>query len=457
MSFPARRPKIGFVGAFLWGALVLIPASLPGQQTGVDLGGQLTVSPRAYADAIEKDLTELRGLPFKKEIDVQNQSMEDFEKYMDKQLMSQLPADKQENLGTIIQVVGLHRGPEIDYVETVKLLMGTQAAAYYDPETSAFYVVKSDMPEVIMGGIYAHELYHGLQDQYFDLKAYYTWDKGEPTLNDDEMLARQSVVEGEAMYIMQMWTVQEMLGMTPDPSMLQMSMQQMSSMLEQGSLRSIVRANAASGLMGSPQETAEILDQLETIPQFMIDTLMGAYLRGMIFVADVHRGGWPAVEQLYKQPPASSEMILHPEKWRRNEIPYRIDFGDLEAQPALKGWEDLEQNTLGEVQMGIVFSQYGLPDVGKIAAYGWDGDRYAVLRHRETGEKMLLLHTAWDSPAEAEEFAGAYAEVARVKDSESGRVSRIEHDGASVYVVEAPPELDAEPLLEIVRSALREK
>lgn len=447
----------GLAGALLASILILNPSAVLSQPAGVDLGGQLTVSPRAYADAIEEDLTELRGLPFKREIDVENQSMEDFQRYIDRQLSSQLPADKLANLGTIIQVVGLHRGPEIDYAETVKLLMGSQAAAYYDPATSAFYVVKTDMPELIMGGIYAHELYHGLQDQYFDLEAYYAWDEGEPSLNDDEMLARQSVVEGEAMYVMQMWTVQEMLGMTPDPSMMQMAMQQMSTMLEQGSLRSIVRANAASGLLGSPQETAELLEQLDSIPQFMIETLMGAYLRGMIFVAEVHRGGWPAVEKLYQTPPASSEMILHPEKWRQNEVPFRIDFGELSGQPALKGWEDLEQNTLGEVQMGIVFSQFGLPDIGKIAAYGWDGDRYAVLRHTETGEKMLLLHTAWDSPAEAGEFAGAYAEVARIKDSETGRVSRIEHDGASVYVVEAPPELDAGPLMEIVRSASKQK
>lgn len=457
MNSVVRRPISAIAAALLLCALTVIPSAGPAQPAGVDLGGQLTVSPKVFAEGIEQDLTELRGLPFKKEIDVENQSKEDFDAYIDRQLKTQLPGDKLKNLGTVIQVVGLHRGPEIDYEETVKLLMSSQAAAYYDPASSAFYVVKTDMPELIMGGIYAHELYHGLQDQYFDLESYYTWDEGEPTLNDDQLLARQSVVEGEAMYIMQMWTVQQMLGGPPDPGMLQMAMQQMSSMLDQGSLRSLVRANAASGLMGDPQETAELLEQLDTIPQFMIETLMGAYLRGMIFVAEVHRGGWPAVEKLYADPPASSEMILHPEKWRNNEVPFRIEFGDLEAEPELEGWNVLEENTLGEVQLGIVFSQYDFPDIGKIAAYGWDGDRYAVLRHPETSEKVLLLHTAWDSEGEAEEFARAWKEVARVKDAESGRVSSIERDGASVYVVETPPQMDAGALIEIVRNASKEK
>jgi hypothetical protein len=239
--------------------------------------------------------------------------------------------------------------------------------------------------------------------------------------------------------------------------MVQLGIQQMSGMLDFNALKSMVRANAATGLMGDPQEMAQTLDQLDSMPRFMVETLLGAYLRGMIFVAEVHRGGWPEVEKLYSNPPASSEMIMHPEKWAQNEVPYRIEFADLASEAALQGWDVLEENTLGEVQMGIIFAEYGLPDIGKVAAYGWDGDRFAVLRHPETGGTMLLLYTAWDDEAEATEFAGAYGEVARLKDSESGRVSRIEQDGTAVYIVEAAPGIDSDPLVEIVRSATLRK
>lgn len=450
----ARGGKLRVVLAML---LTVLGGAVAAQSPGVDVGGQLSVSPKAFAKGIENDLSEIRGLPFKKEIDVQNQSSEDFDAYMDEQLASQVPAEKLGNLGTIARVAGLHRGAEFDYVETVKLLMGSQAAAYYDPKQSAFFVVKSEMPELFLGGIYAHELYHGLQDQYFDLQAYYGWDKSGYQPNDDEMLARQSVVEGEAMYVMQLWTMQQMMGGPVDPAMLQMGMQQMAQLLEGDALMSFVRTNAASGMLGDPKEAAAMLSALEETPRFMVETLLGAYLRGMIFVANEHRGGWPAVEKLYSNPPASSEMILHPEKYESGEKPTRIAFPEFEAEAALKGWKALEDNALGEIQLGIIFKEYDLPDIGPIAAAGWDGDRYAVLEKDGTGDHMFLLATRWDSETEAAEFAGAYAEVARVKDGETGRTTRIVHEGLAVHVAEAPADSDLDALIAVVRRATAEK
>jgi hypothetical protein len=300
-------------------------------------------------------------------------------------------------------------------------------------------------------------LYHGLQDQYFDLQAYYGWDGSGYQPNDDELLARQSVVEGEAMYVMQLWTMQEMMGGPPDPAMLQMGMQQMAGLLEGDALMGFIRSNAAAGMLGDPKEAADMLRALDETPRFMVETLLGAYLRGMLFVAEVHRGGWPAVEKLYANPPASSEMILHPEKYRSGEVPTRIAFPPLEPAPAFRGWKVLEENTLGEVQLGIVFKEYDLPDIGRIAAAGWDGDRYAVMEQAETGAHLLLMNTMWDTEAEAAEFAGAYAEVARVKDTETGRMTLIEPAGRAVYVVEAPGDSDFEAMIAVVRGAVVDK
>jgi hypothetical protein len=62
--------------------------------------------------------------------------------------------------------------------------------------------------------LFAHELYHGLQDQHFDLDAYMRPD-GHGESNNDQVLARQAVVEGEATYMMSMWMVQYAMGRTP--------------------------------------------------------------------------------------------------------------------------------------------------------------------------------------------------------------------------------------------------
>lgn len=443
-------------GLMAAGAILLAGRGLA--QEGIDLGGQLSVSPKVFAGQVEKDLTELRGLPFKKPIEVQNQSLEDFEKYVDREIGKQVAAEKLKNLSKIVRTVGLYRGPEFDYMETTKLLLSSQVAAYYDPGVSTFFVLMNDMPEVVMGGLYAHELYHGLQDQYFGLEAYYGLGEGGTSFDDDQLLARQSVVEGEAMFVMQLWTMKQIMGSVPDPATMDMMMQQMEGMLDPGSLRALIRNNAVSSALGDSKDMARALEAVNEVPGFMIETLLGAYIRGMIFVASIQKDGWPEVEKLYAQPPVSSEMILYPEKWRAGEKPYRISLaGAMKDSPALEGWKLLDENTLGEIQMGLVFSEYEMPDIGKIASAGWDGDRYAVLENPANGSAMLLMATAWDTEAEAVEFAGAYRTLAEAKDKESGRATRLMQEGRDVWVVEAPAEAPFDALFGLLRSAKKEK
>ena len=64
----------------------------------------------------------------------------------------------------------------------------------------------------------------------------------------------------------------------------------------------------------------------------MIDTMMGAYMKGLRFISVVKKQGWGKVEELYSRPPVSSAQILHPEKWLRDEKPYSIEFPETEGE-----------------------------------------------------------------------------------------------------------------------------
>jgi heme-degrading monooxygenase HmoA len=47
------------------------------------------------------------------------------------------------------------------------------------------------------------------------------------------------------------------------------------------------------------------------------------------------------------------------------------------------------------------------------AAEGWDGDAYVILRNSQ-GQRLLVVHSVWDSAAEAQEFSAAFSDyVAR--------------------------------------------
>ena len=364
---------------------------------------------------------------------VENQSTADFGNYLDRMLDLQIPKKLAANYGKVVKKLGLYRGPEIEDLKAMaKKVMQSQAAAYYDPASEAFYVVMQDLPGEMQSALYAHELYHGLQDQHFDLTAYMTSQVAE--LNDDEFLARQAVVEGEATYVMTLWTLKNTLGVIPEASLLEMSIR-LQSNLDASIIRNMLKSSATAQTLGA--DLKEAVRSMDDIPPFMLETMVGAYLKGMGFVFEIQKAGWQQVQELYTRPPVSSEQILHPEKWITNETPIRFDWPAFDDDEYLRDWDLLDSNTLGEIQWRIIFSEHELEkDVAKAAAAGWNGDLYAVLEHREKRDLLLLIYSSWDSVSEAEEFQSAYQQLIRVKYPEGNEATSVERIENEVLIVE---------------------
>ena len=122
----------------------------------------------------------------------------------------------------------------------------------------------------------------------------------------------------------------------------------------------------------------------------------------MVFCAKLtNKGGWAAIDEVYRDPPLSTEQILHPEKYREKpDYPMSIDLGSLAAG---EGWKEAGRNVLGEMQLAILLKKHG----GKAAAAGWDGDRYAVFEGPK-GKLGLVWASTWDSEDDAREFMRGY-------------------------------------------------
>ena len=73
------------------------------------------------------------------------------------------------------------------------------------------------------------------------------------------------------------------------------------------------------------------------------------YFQGMVFCAKLaNAGGWAAIDEVYRNPPLSTEQILHPEKYRdRPDYPMTIELG--RSSPG-QGWKEVGRNVLGEMQ-----------------------------------------------------------------------------------------------------------
>jgi hypothetical protein len=175
---------------------------------------------------------------------------------------------------------------------------------------------------------------------------------------------------------------------------------------------------------------------LRKAPALISESMIFPYFRGMVFCAKLtNKGGWAAIDEVYRDPPLSTEQILHPEKYREKpDYPMSIDLGTLAAG---ESWKEVGRNVLGEMQLGILLKKHG----GKLAAAGWDGDRYAVFEGPK-GKLGLVWVSTWDTEDDAREFLRGYLSCQGDKAENLGGAPKRgsdsiwRNDGDSLYVVE---------------------
>jgi hypothetical protein len=185
----------------------------------------------------------------------------------------------------------------------------------------------------------------------------------------------------------------------------------------------------------SPEERRE-LDQMTRLPPFISMPLIEPYFKGAALVSQVWgRGGWAAVNDLYRHPPASTEQILHArEKFLDGRDP-PIAINLPAGRPALNE-TPAATDVLGELGMRAYFKTWDFPS-GDAAAAGWGGDRFWVWTRASrftwepskgsqtlprrcaagkagglpTRQFLVLWATRWDSENDAKRFLAAYLDT----------------------------------------------
>jgi hypothetical protein len=281
------------------------------------------------------------------------------------------------------------------YVE----LLGSQVAGFYDPEVDELFVVsRSGGLGVTERITYAHEYTHALQDQHFDLESFGLDEIGE----GDRNTARLTLIEGDATAVMSFWardalTPEEMVdlfGASLDP------------------------------------EAQEILNRM---PPILRESLMFPYETGLRFVLGLQTaGGWDAVNDAYEDPPASTEQVMHPEKYDTREAPKDVKLpADLAGRMG-EGWAATYEDTFGELQTQIWLRNAIDAETGNAAAAGWGGDRFAVLQGPDDAWSVVMA-TDWDTQDDAREFRNAAGTV--VADGE--HPGTVISDGTEHWVIVA--------------------
>jgi hypothetical protein len=167
-------------------------------------------------------------------------------------------------------------------------------------------------------------------------------------------------------------------------------------------------------------------------PPLLTETFIFRYRDGARFVETMRRSR-PAVsvDDVFRRPPASSEQILHPEKYLSNETPREIQLD--EDALAAKGWHLRAATPLGEIGIrGLLMSALKSPEATRAAA-GWGGDR-AFVFEQKSHAPLFVWRTAWDRREDAQEFFRAYNTLQRRASTETNDNNPLTSGGDSQTV-----------------------
>jgi hypothetical protein len=241
-------------------------------------------------------------------------------------------------------------------------LLGSQVIGFYDQHTKAMYVMSTTGTIGPIEQItYAHEFDHALQDQNFDLASIV----GAAKDQSDRTLARTALVEGDAVLLMFLWAKDN---------------------LTTAELMEVAGA-------ADPASQAA----LDAAPPILKETLMWPYLQGLSLVQGAYQTStsFAGVDALWKNPPDTTEQLIHPEKLTSREPAVAVAFPADLAKRLGAGWKVSAEDTLGEEQLNILM-RTGNAKAGTDPAAGWGGDRVALVEG-PNGATAAVVDTTWDT------------------------------------------------------------
>ena len=344
--------------------------------------------PAAIAKVAEQ-VQQVRGLRFKRRVVPEPVTRGQIERQLRASLETDFPPDlaaREDRAWTTIGVIPAGtdlRQAVIDY--------GTsQIIGFYDTRAHRLVFQGGTSPTPYQRFTLAHELTHALQDQNFDLSRL---DKLSAACQDERAEALLSLTEGDAVETQIRWARQDLS--SDEINQLQ---------------------DEASSFPPPPASTPPFVQQMFLFP----------YGNGQAFVeALLNRDGERAVNNAFRNPPVSTEQILHPDKYP-SDMPQTVKIPDLSDRLG-QGWSLLDQEDVGEGWLLMLLELRLSTGDSEDAAAGWDG---GLLRAWGKGsETAVLMQTMWDTDRDASEFATA------MRDWIENQVAEVHESGTTVRVL----------------------
>lgn len=274
--------------------------------------------------------------------------------------------------------------PDYDLRASTVELLTEQAAAFYDFKKKKLFVLDASSSQLQKTAL-VHELAHALADQHFNLGKF--MEHGGKS--DDASTARMAVMEGQASWLMAEYMARKMG-------------------------QSLKENHAILDLMTGGDLGSGMFPVFEKAPLYLRETLLFPYTKGMLFQNVVfERMDLTAFSEVFRNPPETTQQILHPEAYFAHKRPSQPPLPELPA--AMKHWRELSAGTMGELDHTILLRQYLDKEKAAGLAPKWLGGRYRIVEQRKGGPSALQYVSDWDSPQAARNFFDAYKKILKGK------------------------------------------
>ena len=346
-------------------------------------GGQVD---QKQAASIEANVARLRELDFTREVPLVVNSPDQAEQTIIGEIARDHSDEDLRIGGESGAMTGLYP-PNIDLKHQTLKLLRNEVIGFYNPDTKEMVIIQQPSGHTSfdikgfapgMGGmVLAHELTHALQDQHFSIEKMLRQVKD----NDDQTLALKCVAEGDATLAGYGYVA--------------------------GHLDSANVGLLVTQLDALPANSAV---QKQEIPLAVMVPMLFQYSGGSRFVAEAwRRGGWAAVDQLYRNPPRSSQQIMQPELYFDHPAP-PVHIELMGYENLLAGWKKVDDDTYGELLLKLILQRNLPPHAPAFDTLPrWAGDRIITLKR---GSALTLLWLiAFHDEAAARKFADAYSRI----------------------------------------------
>ncbi len=360
-------------------ALVTTTTSVPaaGAPTTAAAAGDLSPEQAKAVEEVKTQVSAIRGLAWKSSLPIKVLTKDQLAQRV-RELNAKDLAEHRADVTADESVLKLLKliGKNVDYAKALDSILAGGVLGYYDDKAKELFVGGGGTTALSAAtkATLAHELTHALTDQQFDFGA------RTKALDDqhktEESAAFTALIEGDAELTASLWQDKYQTD------------------------KERKEANAAGTADGSAYAKA---------PPYLLQALFFPYEDGTAFVRSRYQaGGFAQVDNAYRNPPTSTEHILHPETYAS---------GQPSAPPALPdlalatGCGSVDTGTLGEFDMRQVLAEQLSTTDANGAAAGWNGDSYGVVRCGTA----LGLADRWqtDAPADAGRLADALLRWAR--------------------------------------------